>query len=118
MHELFIRFGIPDTIVSDNRTQFTASVFKDFCKAFLIVHITTAPHHPQFNGQAERFVDTFEQALKKSDGNESTDNILQFLRVYHMTLNPGTSSGLSPAELMFVRKIRYVFDQLLPKENK
>ena len=35
-----------------------------------------------------------------------------------MTPNPSTNSGLSPAELMFMRKIRPVFNKLLPKENK
>ena len=35
-----------------------------------------------------------------------------------MTLNPGTNSGLSPAELTFARKIKSVFNKLLPKENK
>ena len=65
LHELFARFGIPDTIVLDNETQFMEKEFKDFCKAFLIVYITTAPYHLQSNGQVERFVDTFKQALKK-----------------------------------------------------
>ena len=76
--EHFARFGILDTILSDNETQFTAKVFKDFCKACPIVHISTAPYHPQSKGQVERFVDTFKQALKMSDGNEYVDNILQF----------------------------------------
>ena len=67
---------------------------------------------------AERFVDTFKQALKKSDRNRSIDDILQFLRVYHVTLNPNTNSGLSPAELMFTKKIRSVFNKLLPEANK
>ena len=43
LHELFARFGIPDTIVSDTGAQFMAKEFKDFCKAFLIVNITTKP---------------------------------------------------------------------------
>ena len=34
-----------------------------------------------------------------------------------MTLNPSTNSRLSPVELMFMRKIRFMFDKLLPKEN-
>ena len=37
-HELFTKFSIPNTIVSDNGTQFTTKKFKDFCKTFLIVH--------------------------------------------------------------------------------
>ena len=49
---------------------------------FLILHITTAPYHPRLNGQTERFVDTFKQALKQSEGNNSEEDILQFLRVY------------------------------------
>ena len=56
---------------------------------------------------------TFKRVLKKSDGNESVDNILQFLRVYSSNY-----LGLSTVELMFTRKIRSVFDKLLPKENK
>ena len=68
-------------IMSDNGTQFTTTEFKDFCKAFSIVYITTALYHPQSNGQTESFVDTFKQALKMSNRNECIDNILQFLRV-------------------------------------
>ena len=45
LHELFARFCIPDTIVLNNGKQFTAKEFKDFCKAFSIVHITTVPYH-------------------------------------------------------------------------
>ena len=46
-----------DTVVLDNRAQFIAKEFKDFSKAFSIVHITTASYHLQSNKQVERFVD-------------------------------------------------------------
>ena len=36
---------ILDRVMSDNATQFMPKEFKDFCKALLIVHITTAPYH-------------------------------------------------------------------------
>ena len=78
LHEFFGRSCIPVTTVSDNETQFMAKEFKDFCKAFSIVHITTEPYHPRSNGQAERFVDTFKRTLKKSNGNKSVDDIQQF----------------------------------------
>ena len=34
LHENFARFGIPDSIVPDNGTQFIAKAFDDFCKEF------------------------------------------------------------------------------------
>ena len=45
-HELFARFSLPDTIVSDNGMQFMAKESKDFFKAFSIVYITTSLYHP------------------------------------------------------------------------
>ena len=41
-----------------------------------------------------------------------------FLSVYRITPNPNTNAGLSPAELMFARKIRSVFDRILQNTNK
>ena len=113
----FVRFRVLDTIVSDNGKQFTEKEFKDFCKAILIVYTTIAPYYSQSNRQALRFVETFKQALKKSGGKESVDDILQFLRVYRVTPNLSINSVLSLAELMFVRKRKYVFKNLLTKEK-
>ena len=111
LHEIFVRFSIPDRIVSDNGTHVTAKEFDHFCKTFLIKHVTTEPYHPRYNGQKERFEDTFKWALKKkSDGNESVDDILQFLRVYRVTPAPSIGSGWLQAELMFVRKRRLMCD--------
>ena len=82
---------------------------------FQIKHITTPQYHPRSNGQAERFVDTLKRALKKASGT-STD--LQSLQVYRIKPNPNTPLAVSPVETMFARKIRSVFDKLLPKQNK
>ena len=92
LYELIARFGIPDTIVLNDRIQFMAKEFKDFCEAFLIVHTTTAPYYLQSNGQAERFVDAFKRTLKKLDGNKFVDGILQFLRVFCRRPNPSTNA--------------------------
>ena len=51
-HELFTRFGVPDTIVSDNGTQFISNEFKEFCKTLVVEHITITPFHLRSNGQA------------------------------------------------------------------
>ncbi|XP_055586480.1 uncharacterized protein K02A2.6-like [Uranotaenia lowii] len=60
------RFGLPDQLVTDNGTQFTATRFRDFLKANGIKQTLTAPGHPATNGAAENFVKTFKKSLKKT----------------------------------------------------
>ena len=116
LHELFARFGVVDCLVSDNGTQFTSSDFKEFCDTFQMKHITTPPYHTRSNGLVERFVDTLKRALKKASGTPSEKALQQFLQVYRITPNPNTPDAISPAETMFARKIRPVFEKLLPKQ--
>ena len=118
LHELFARFGVVDCAVSNNGSQFTSVEFKEFCEIFQIKHITTPQYHPRSNGQAERLVDTLKQTLKKASGTPTDKALQQFLEVYRVTPNPNTLMAVSPAETMFARKIRSVFDKLLPKQNK
>ena len=117
LHELFARFSVVDCVVNDNGSQFTSVEFK-FCEIFQINHITTPQYHPRSNGQAERFVDTLKRALKKASGTPTDKALRQFLQVYRITPNPNTPLAVSPVETMFARKIRSVFDKLLPKQNK
>ena len=56
--------------------------------------------------------------FKKSNTNRFFDDILKFWKKNSVTQNLSTSSGFSQVELMFVRKIRCVFDELLPKDDK
>ena len=116
LHELFARFGVPDTLVTDNGTQFTSAEFKEFCDMFRVKHITTPPYHPRSNGLAERFVDTLKRALKKSIGTPTEKALQQFLQVYRITPHPSTPSNISPADLMFARKVKSAFDKLLPRQ--
>ena len=54
----FSRFGLPNQIVTENGSQFSADTFTKFCTANGIKNIFTAPYHQSSNRQAERFVQT------------------------------------------------------------
>lgn len=106
----FAHFGYPHTLVSDNASAFLSEEFQAWCKENGITHLTGAPYHPATNGAAERLVQTFKQAMKKS--NLPPKRALQeFLMQYRRTPN---STGYSPSELLNSRQIRTKIDTLLP----
>lgn len=51
---MFARFGIPETLISDNGPCYSSREFKDFARAWNFEHITSIPLYPQSNGMAER----------------------------------------------------------------
>uniref|UniRef100_A0A1I7T583 RNA-directed DNA polymerase n=1 Tax=Caenorhabditis tropicalis TaxID=1561998 RepID=A0A1I7T583_9PELO len=110
---IFARYGNPTTLVSDNGTQFTSDEFAKFCRIRGIKHLRSPPFHPQSNGQAERFVDTFKRALQKSKGEGTTQEALQtFLMSYRSTPCSSSHNQLSPAENFLGRKMRTIMDLL------
>lgn len=93
--------------------QFTGEEFQDFCKTFSIEHITTLLYYLRSNRQTEQFVGMFKRALKKVSLEILNEKALQnYLRVYWVTPNPNTLSGMSSVELMFSRRVKLVFDML------
>ena len=98
LRTLFAQLGLPETIVSDNGTQFTSQEFQQFLKENGIVHITSSPYHPATNGLAERAVQMFKNGMKKTTEGTITDRIAKSLFNYRRT--PQTTTGISPAELL------------------
>lgn len=47
--DIFHTFGVPETIVSDNGSQFRSKVFNQLLKRYGIQHVYTAVHAPQSN---------------------------------------------------------------------
>ena len=110
----FANFGLPISVVSDNGPCFTSGEFKDFMVNCGVKHIRTAVYKPSTNGLAERMVQTFKQALKASKEPIQL-TIDRFLFNYRLT--PHSTTGLSPAELMFGRKLRSRLDLVWPSDD-
>nr|KAG5695716.1 hypothetical protein BaRGS_004461 [Batillaria attramentaria] len=110
LEEDFAHFGYPHTLVSDNATAFVSEEFQSWRKERGITHLTGAPYHPATNGAAERLVQTFKQALRKSSLPPKRA-LQEFLMQYRRM---PTSCGFSPSELLMSRQIRTRIDTLLP----
>lgn len=61
---IFRLHGLPQSIISDRGTQFTAKFWKALCKALKIEALLSTPFHPQTDGQTERSNAILEQYLQ------------------------------------------------------
>ncbi|XP_052749773.1 uncharacterized protein K02A2.6-like [Galleria mellonella] len=115
---IFTTFGLPKIIVSDNGPQFTSHEFENYCKQYGILHIRVSPYHPRSNGLAERLVRTFKTRLSASneDGANLKQRLRNFLFSYRNT--PHSTTGKSPAQIMFGHQLNCVFDNLRPDLRK
>jgi ribonuclease HI/transposase InsO family protein len=62
--DIVYRFGVPNSIIIDNVSQFTGRKFLEFCDKFHIRVDWAAVAHPQTNGQVERANGMILQGLK------------------------------------------------------
>ena len=115
---LFATHGLPEMLVSDNGPCFASDEFAVFVKRNGIQHTFTAPYHPSSNGQAERVVRTVKEAMKKlKDGGGSLETKMhRFLFTYRTT--PHSTTGVSPAEMLFQRQLRTALHLLKPDVSR
>ena len=109
---LFARFGLPETVVTDNGPGFVSQEFEQFLKNNGIYHTTSAPYHPASNGLAERAVQTVKKGLKNEKSGNMTSRLSKVLLAYRMT--PQSTTGNSPAEMLLGRRPRTRLDLLKP----
>ena len=101
---IFARFGIPDTVRSDNGPQFDSAEFAEFAKGYGFSHKTSSPRFPQSNGLVERMVKTVKQLLQQSDDH--------CLALPNFRSTPLPWCNLSPAELLMGRCLRTKLPQV------
>lgn len=112
--KIFAAYGIPQILVSDNGRTFTSTEFQNFLKSNGIIHKLTAPYNPASNGQAERFVQTLKQGLRRSRGEiiSVQAQVNKIMLQYRAMIHSVTKK--SPVELFLGRKLRMRLDLIKP----
>ena len=100
----FARYGIPDTLVTDNGPPFSSHEFADFAKRWNFLHKTSSPHHPASNGMAESAVKTLKRTLLKCA--EDGSNVYEAL--LNLRNTPRSGIGLSPVQLLMSRRTKTI----------
>lgn len=87
----FGRHGIPAILRTNNGPQYSSEEFQHFCMSYNILHVTSSPHTPHSNGEAECAVQTVKRLWQRA-----AEKQLALLE----------SVGLSPAQLFMGRRPR------------
>jgi transposase InsO family protein len=100
------RFGVPNSIITDNGTQFTGRKFLDFCKDHHIRVDWAVVAHPMTNGQVERANGMILQGLKPriySDLHKFGRRWIKELPlvVWSLRTMPSQATGFTPFFLVY-----------------
>lgn len=116
--ELFMIFGIPKIIQSDNGSEFANQLITELRQRGGFEHRFTTPYHPMANGVVERHVGTVMSVLRKHlQGNEN--DWVKYLSLTQLEVNnhEHTLTGSSPFSLMFGRSLQ-IFDDSVPASQR
>ena len=102
LKQLFGERGISHKLLSDKGLRYDCIEFRTFAADRGFRHITSSPRYPQYNGFAERMVQTVKKTmLKARQSGADPDLSLLCLRT-----NPIDNNLPSPAELLCSRQLR------------
>jgi hypothetical protein len=100
------RFGVPNSIITDNGTQFTGRKFLDFCEDHHIRVDWAAVAHPMTNGQVERANGMILQGLKPRIYNNLNKFGRRWMKelpsvVWSLRTTPSRATGFTPFFLVY-----------------
>ena len=105
LRDIFARFGVPRTLVTDNAPEFTNPEFRAWLQNIGCKLVHSPEYHPRSNGVAERMVRHLKDGLKAFSPQKcSSDTFIARLLFVHR--NTANRDGKTPAEMLFGRTLR------------
>ena len=108
-------YGPPKSVIADNGTEFTATVFKELCENYGIKLNFTIPYHPQGNSITERMHRSFKTCLAiMTEG--YPNRWPEYLKDAQYALNTAvhTAIGVQPYYAFFSRHVARSFSTTWP----
>lgn len=105
VNEVFLIYGVPIHLLSDNGGNFIGKLFTALCKFWRIHKMRTTAYHPECNGGLERshfFLKNYLRAYANFD-RDNWDDWLKF-GTFAFNTTPHSATKISPYELLFGRK--------------
>lgn len=105
VQEVFLIYGAPLSLLSDQGTNFMSKLFAALCKFWKVKQHRSSPYHAQTNGILERSHFYLKNYLRAFT-NHSQDNWDDWVRhaTFAFNTTPHTATKMSPYELLFGRK--------------
>lgn len=102
---IFLLFGVPQIVLTDNGSQFTSKVFKELLSHYGITHWLTPSYHPQVNNseRVNRVITTAIRATIKANHKMWADNIHNIANAIRNSVHESTKH--TPYFLTFGRNI-------------
>ena len=98
----FSRFGVPDTLVTNNGPCFSSTEFAKFVDQWNFQHVTSSPRYPQSNGKAENAVRTVERLFTKC----RAAGVSEFQALLDWRNTPSEGMDMSPAQRLLGRRCK------------
>ena len=104
--DIVYRFGVPNSIITDNGIQFTGKKFLTFCNNYHIRVDWSAVAHPQTNDQVERANGMILQGLKPRIFNKLNKFGWRWLAelpsvIWSLRMMPSRATGFTPFFLVY-----------------
>ncbi len=103
--EIVCRTGIPSKMLTDRGTVFTSRVCERVCEVLGVDKIHSSPYRPQTNGVLERLHGTLKPMLAKAREKGVDWSLFLPLALYAIRQIVHTSTGFSPHEIVFGRRV-------------
>ncbi|XP_075764387.1 uncharacterized protein LOC142819706 [Pelodiscus sinensis] len=110
---IFSRVGFPQEVLTDQGSNFMSALLRCLWEKSGVQHTWASAYHPQTNGLVERFNGTLKQMLQTfmHKHPQDWDKYLPHLLFAYREV-PQESTGFSPFELLYGRRVRGPLDLL------